>query len=332
MKRNNFDFMRFMAASMVVFSHSFQVTDGSVKNSADPLYILSGGQSTLGYLAVAIFFIMSGYLIFGSAEKKYKNVSVYFWHRILRIFPALTFVVLITVVFIGGITTNSMTYWNQVSTYRYFLNVFLAADQHLPGVFADNPSSWVNGPLWTLKFEFFCYIVAAFLAKTRRIDCLTLIFLFIVLETLFILSKTSGNVSSWIDLPRFFVAGGIIYTLRSLTTNIFPVTILCIIVICGSLFYGGFAILLPIFSPYVVLYIARNDIFGNWGKYGDISYGIYLISWPVQQLIYLLGFHHSYSNFLVSYPIIIIFAYISWNLIEKPALRLKNYKPIRMVI
>ena len=326
MKKNNFDFMRFMAASMVVFSHSFQVTDGSPFNSADPLYILSHGQSTLGYLAVAIFFIMSGYLIFGSAENKKNEIGVYFWHRILRIFPALTITVLISVILIGGILTNNADYWTQFGTYKYLLNIFLAADQSLPGVFTNNPSYWINGPLWTLKFEFVCYILAAVFAKFRFVRTSALVFFFLFLEVLFLISENHGSVNSWIDLPRFFFAGGIFYTLKDFPFNRLTVFLSCCIAICIFVVYGEFSFFLPIVFSYVVLTIARGDVFGNWGRYGDLSYGIYLIGWPVQQIIYVLGFHFPYENFLLSYPLVIVFAYISWQIVEKPALGLKNYR------
>ena len=55
---NSFDIIRFLAAFSVIYSHSFDVT-----GTAEPLDLFSNGKFNIGHLAVAIFFIISGFVI-----------------------------------------------------------------------------------------------------------------------------------------------------------------------------------------------------------------------------------------------------------------------------
>jgi peptidoglycan/LPS O-acetylase OafA/YrhL len=67
----------------------------------------------------------------------------------------------------------------------------------------------------------------------------------------------------------------------------------------------------------------------NWEKYGDLSYGIYIFAWPVMQ--FGAFFHLQDRGWLVYHVSVIVvvhvLAYLSWHLIEKPAMSLKNWTP-----
>jgi len=90
---------------------------------------------------------------------------------------------------------------------------------------------------------------------------------------------------------------------------------------------GNIIEVFPIFGSYIIFYIA----FATWiplqniSKYGDFSYGIYIYSFPIQQLIiYIHGGKMSVDlNLFYSIPLILIFAFLSWHLVEKKALKLK---------
>jgi peptidoglycan/LPS O-acetylase OafA/YrhL len=65
---------------------------------------------------------------------------------------------------------------------------------------------------------------------------------------------------------------------------------------------------------------------------GDLSYGIYIYGFPVQQtLVYYFGMDHI-SLIFTSLIISAMLAYLSWHLIEAPALKLKNLKPLPILI
>jgi peptidoglycan/LPS O-acetylase OafA/YrhL len=81
--RNSYDFVRFLAASAVLFSHHFALS--RIPEPAVPLY----GED-FGKLAVEIFFSLSGFLICRSLQKT-TDWAQFVSARFLRIFPNLTF-------------------------------------------------------------------------------------------------------------------------------------------------------------------------------------------------------------------------------------------------
>ncbi|WP_127594769.1 acyltransferase family protein [Paenibacillus lautus] len=64
-KDNFFDFLRFVLAIAVIFSHSFILLKGQ-SNGEDPLASISNNQISIGTLAVNCFFVVSGFLIMQS--------------------------------------------------------------------------------------------------------------------------------------------------------------------------------------------------------------------------------------------------------------------------
>jgi peptidoglycan/LPS O-acetylase OafA/YrhL len=161
---NNFDLIRLFAAALVVFSHSCILTDGNY--SHEPLSILTGGSYALGRIAVDIFFVISGFLITMSFEST-NSLPNFLWKRCLRIFPALIVLLFLTTFIIGPIATALPLheYFSRDDTYAYLTNVRLFRLQYsLPRVFENNPyPNAVNGSLWTLAYEFVCYLLVAIL-------------------------------------------------------------------------------------------------------------------------------------------------------------------------
>ncbi|WP_259463085.1 acyltransferase family protein [Streptococcus iniae] len=127
---------------------------------------------TFGNLAVAVFFIASGFLIYRSIERR-PNFNNYLKARLIRIFPPLFFVVLITVFILGPFLTTLTigNYFMSKDTWLYFMNAVLLPKHSLPGLFSSNTyGNVVNGALWTLPVEFACYlaIYAAFKLKLTQ--------------------------------------------------------------------------------------------------------------------------------------------------------------------
>src|SRR5690606_32522939 len=155
-RENNFDFLRFLAASAVVFGHSFWL---SGRGATEPLRLLTGSYDTAD-IAVHVFFVMSGFLIAASWLNS-RNPIEFFGKRALRIFPALCIAILLTVLVVGPLATRWPLdeYWSDGQTLRYLSNIALLTQFHLPGVFADNPfPHTVNGSVWTLPYEVMMYV------------------------------------------------------------------------------------------------------------------------------------------------------------------------------
>ena len=106
-RRNSFTFLRLIAALPVVLFHCLSFVAASEEN--DPLYQMTFGQMHLGGLGVAMFFIISGYVIAGSWQRRPQWLT-FMWRRIIRIYPALIVVTLLTIVVLGPLTTTAHDY------------------------------------------------------------------------------------------------------------------------------------------------------------------------------------------------------------------------------
>lgn len=168
-KSTNLHFSRFIAAVLVIFSHSFVITQGKI--TSEWLYIITKGQLDFGALAVAVFFLGGGYLSAG-VMNKYSSLKRYLTTRLVRILPALIFVVICCVLAGSIISSYSFSeYFENAETYRYLLNGFMILQHNLPGVFEEAVyTSTVNGSLWTLPVEFLCNIMCYLMFRLGFFD------------------------------------------------------------------------------------------------------------------------------------------------------------------
>ena len=155
---NNFDVLRLVAASLVLFSHSYALT-----GNAEPFAEVSGW--TFGEVGVVMFFAMSGFLI-AKSWGDLPQLVPFTVKRALRILPALVVAVSVTVFVIGPLFTTLPlgSYFSDPVTWLYLVRASLLITFFgtLPGVFEDNPyPDAVNGSLWTLPVEACCYALAA---------------------------------------------------------------------------------------------------------------------------------------------------------------------------
>ncbi len=328
-RKNNLDLIRFIAAAAVIFSHATPLVLGpSVK---EPLVDFTNGQSSLGAVSVAIFFIISGFLIVQSYERS-ANVIEYFKARVLRIFPALIICVLITAFIIGAIMTNLtlIEYFSHSDTYSYLVAMttlnFLSPT--LPGVFENNiAGNPVNGSLWTLKYEFICYVGVAFLGVLGLLKKkITVISFILCVSLMYIVSNP--YLMDLFRLSCFFLSGVLFYQFRNKIPLNGKMAILSVIIILVTAKLGFFVIAIAIFGAYLVFYLSYHRVtFENFAKKTDFSYGIYIYAWPIQQTIVAINPTITvWENSIYTLIIVMIISYFSWRFIEKPALKLKKIK------
>lgn len=67
--------------------------------------------------------------------------------------------------------------------------------------------------------------------------------------------------------------------------------------------------------------------FGNFAKYGDFSYGIYILHFPILQILISYGLFTKlpWLALGVSSFLILFSAFLLWHLIEKPCLRKSSH-------
>ena len=341
LKTNNFDVIRFVAATLVIFSHAYAA---SGHPGEEPL---SGATGFIGFgnVAVEIFFFVSGYLITASLMHR-DNLLDFTESRVLRIFPAL-FICCAASAFLLGPLVSTLPlgeYLTHRQTWVYFLqNSSLVNMQwFLPGVFEANAlKGVVNGSLWTLPTEIMMYGVLLGLgifsrpfnryrsfASYRPALLTTLIAAYLIYsfikQTAQIADHTSADPT---HLITFFLIGAIFYLNRRyvpMSTTLALVLWVALILARGT---PASTTLYYVAMSYSILAIAFDTSFKwpRFAKYGDFSYGLYLYGFPVKQAIMLVaGSMGSYALFLIAFPITLLLAWLSWRFVESPALARKG--------
>ncbi|MES2348554.1 MAG: hypothetical protein V4641_13415, partial [Pseudomonadota bacterium] len=97
------------------------------------------------------------------------------------------------------------------------------------------------------------------------------------------------------------------------------------ILTAGAYLTSEILLISPLIAYLLIKAIYLRSPLNNFGKYGDFSYGIYIFAFPIQQLLvyYLPGISWA-ENCILSFPITLLFAILSWHFIEKRCLTLKN--------
>lgn len=332
-QKNSFDLLRLIAATAVLFSHSYPLT---AQTASEPISVFTH-YGTFGSLAVAIFFIISGYLVAGSYLRSAGALD-FIVKRAVRLLPALWCVVMLTVFIIGPLlsTLSLKEYFLNPQTYLYLSNLFLHIRHHLPGVFESNPyPGSVNGSLWTLPVEATMYFIIFSLGISRlltKTGCLLTLIAFILIYITFP-EITYPKLNLFGSLGILYFAGVLCVFMGKFRGNKYiALTSLLLLIILAKTSFAP--ILLLILLPYLIIYIGHmKSRLSDWiSKTGDFSYGIYVYAFLVEQTVILfLGKDISpLSVSLISLPITVILAYGSWHLIEKPVL--DNKKKILAVI
>lgn len=321
-RSNNFDTLRILAAFSVMISHSFTVEG----NPAEPLFTATDGQLSIGDLAVLIFFAISGFLIAKSYDRSHIAFD-FVLARCLRILPALVAVLFISAFVIAPFLTTLRVseYFSNKHIYGYVIgNALMWFHPSLPGVFENLPyPSAVNGSLWTLRPEIECYIAVLFLGLTKQLRG-WLTFVLALAFAALAFQKTVSRVGLY-DMFGCFAAGATIYLWH--VTPDWRAAIACGCVFVAAIPMKHLAGVAGFTLSYVVIFLALSPAIRlpQLAARGDISYGLYIWAFFIQQLVAttLMPNGRWWINLLISAPITIAVAYMSWLAIEKPSLSLK---------
>lgn len=326
----NVNFIKFLAAIMVILSHAFPLSTGASQN--EWFHILTNGQYTMGGVAVCIFFFYSGLLIAKSLVKK-PTAKHYFMNRILRIIPPLMVVAVVSAIIMGPLVTTLplSKYFISSGTWFYLLNGILVLVHNLPGVFEQNIYlSTVNGSLWTLPVEAFCYVACFVFFKlklnTRYHGLIMKMCMFLSIPFIFFLLLFSGYAGLGMICPVIFpvfifFSGMFYYVFRDVIKMDLRYLGLAILVIIISNFSGYLLLGLFLGFPYILAYIgfACKKLPERLGNLGKLSYGIYLCAFPIQQCL-VWGFGGSmniYLNMLLAIPLSILGGWALYEFVEK---------------
>jgi peptidoglycan/LPS O-acetylase OafA/YrhL len=334
--RDNFLLLRLIAALIVIFGHSYQMT-GTEASIVDPLHrFFPHIYSHL--VGVVTFFAISGFLITLSFQRQ-PDLLRFARARVLRLWPAFIVVVAAWAFVFGPMLTalplhDYFAHGDDYGTaYRYFWsNISLfQLWLWLPGLFADNPiPRHVNGSLWTISWEAAMYVLVAIAGALRllRFPWLASAVIFTLVATMvlwpFYTSDTvwSGTSLFGYVLAACFGAGSILCLLRRyvpISTGL--MILLAIVAIVGR---NTQPLIMPAIL-YFVFWFAYVPRLPALPRSVDLSYGTYLWAFPVQQtVVATTGVRHPLVLFAIVVPIVLMIAALSWHFVEQPALRFKN--------
>jgi len=331
---NNFHLVRLLAASAVLFSHSFPLSTGDLES--EPLRKLLG--CTPGSIAVDLFFAISGLLVTMSLVRR-NSVVDFLRARFFRIWPALTVAIVLAVFVLGPLftTLSGSTYFRSYETWRHLaknLMLLHGIDYTLPGVFDGNPQPHaINGSLWTLPWEVKCYIyLLASWITVRKMTSERIFRIFATLTWVALLcwhcwSMTHSTLEhSPPRLNLMFAAGVAIYLHRErLVLSWRWLAAVVIGLALSAIDQKLFGIAYVLAVPYIMLclaYLPTGRIL-RFNRLGDYSYGVYVYAFPTQQtLMCLLPGLGVGALFASSMIVTLAMAVVSWHFVEKPALRL----------
>lgn len=330
---DNFTILRLALAVAVVVSHAFSV--GTGRHADEPLYALTG--YTLGEYGVNGFFAVSGFLVAMSWDRR-GGVLPFALARVLRVFPGLIAAVLVTALAIGGALTTlpKAAYLadGRVWTMIWATLTSFKSATVLPGVFEANPLRWPISTVWTLRYELLCYaglLAYGALGGFRRpaLMLAAAIGAGVALIVLACLGSVPKGQETALRLPLIFGCGSLAYLYR----HKLPLNAGLVLGLVAAA--AGARLLAPAFYPtllfvgsaYLFLWVAMAPGLSHPALEppGDISYGVYLYGWPVQQSLQFL--FPATSGWLMLGPALAITGVVaaaSWLLVEKPALALKN--------
>lgn len=335
--RDNIGPLRLMAALMVVLGHSN--LGGAGTWPYDPVHAVLP-QAYVHVVGLMFFFMISGFLITYSYQRQ-PNLLRFLRARFLRLWPALFICVCAWAFLLGSLLSevplrDYFSFGRSDSPYLYvWRNARLFNLQNvLPGLFRSNPVPiQVNTPMWSIPVEaqMYLWVAAAGVLRLLRLPWSTSIAIALVLGMLIGWPMLHGAPPTldWV-VRGFFGAGAIACLLRErlpVSTGIMVTLVLACLVASRTIHALPF---LWIAVGYFVLWIAYVPTLPKIPFGLDVSYGVYLWGWPVQQsLVHLTGVDEPLLLFAMTAPIVLALGTASWLCIERPALKLKDLRIFR---
>ncbi len=331
--RNNFDLLRLLFALTVCLVHA-QTLSGYA--SLNWVHGLLSSE-----MAVQAFFVVSGFLIFMSYERS-SSLASYTGKRIRRIYPAYFTIVLLCALSLFAISSVSPADYFSSTWVKYLLANLLFLNfvqQSLPGVFDGHVLDAVNGALWTLKIEVMFYIAVPILVYLfRRLGHLP------VIAACYLLSLAYAAALAWqaqrtgsglyLELGRqlpgqlsYFMAGAALYYFLPH----FERRVAVYVGLAAAVFLLRGLLPLTVLEPFalgvLVVFFGLYLYAGNAGRYGDFSYGVYIIHFPIIQVFLHFGILKTQPGAFLALVVgtTLLAAMLMWHLVEKRFLLRGNH-------
>lgn len=328
---NALNLERLFLAAIVIIWHSFSVL-GIEHNTEGATSIL------LGRMPVNGFFVLSGFLIYRSWVH-HPNALAFLTARALRIYPGFWVCLAVTaflfaplaVVVRGGSAIDQVS---DPATFSYlWKNSTLAMFQWTIGstpVDVPFTSAW-NASLWTLAWEFLCYLLLLLLGLSRLLERRCTLPSVVVAFAICVMLSTDPANSNEIVLrlgrfgTYFFVGAWYAKHQDRIRISWIGVLIAFAVVVGAAVMPASTLIQAPA-AGYALLGLGGLVSTPVLELRNDISYGMYIYAFPVQQILVVFGLSEprvilfSAVAFLLTVPL----AWLSWLAVERPCLSAKQ--------
>lgn len=324
---NGLNLLRLLLATGVIIHHSFLVL-------GIPITGVYAKLLQEGF--VDGFFAISGYLIVSSWHRN-PRWWPYLRARALRILPGFWVCLVVTAFILApiGIALQGSGfppgYWGDAAAFVARNLALVGFSYNIGPTPADLPQTDWNGSLWTLWWEFSCYLIVLVLGVIGALKRRWVIPGMFVLSLALILLTDAHLIGNFLFFmaARFgtmFFAGALIYQLRDrLPVRIWLVVAAAAIVFITAAFLPEYRLVAAIPLAYLLICLGALIKVPALRLRNDVSYGVYIYAFPVQQLLAIVGAGalgvpaFAVLSFLATLPL----AVASWFLVERPALRLK---------
>jgi peptidoglycan/LPS O-acetylase OafA/YrhL len=327
--RNSLNAIRLVLAAAVIVSHSWLVNGLGLP----PML----GGTDAGLVAVAGFFGISGYLVTASRLRS-GSLRTYLWHRFLRIYPAFLVAIVLTAFVFAPLSTfidgRSTIDWGSAGAYVLNNAGLFVRQLGIEHTLSNNayPFVW-NLPLWTLFYEAICYLLVGLLlpavaGRLRGPIVGVVLALTTSISLVFELAPgllASPVLESGASLASFFLAGSLIQLYRDRIPSMSALAVTAALLAVLLAVLGVFSPLGALPMAYLLIYLSGvltplNAV----GRRNDISYGMYIYGFPVQQGLVLFIGGAAVPMWLFAVIAVVLtvpIAWASWLAVESPALR-----------